>query len=421
MWYAMATLIVEDYLFAVIIIIALITGLLVGYAIGKKKEEPGGQKMKDEKKLLMYVLSVATIYYIFIIIGMFVIRFTFSSFGYLHTDAESARYLLSTLVQSEAAIVAIVISLSLVTIQLASSSYSIRMVDLLKKYPTFWMLILIYVSAIIYGLGVLILIKTNSDGTSNLENYIYGAFSSGVIAFLFLIPYMKTTLDLLKPSTMIDMLAKEVTKKNILSALKDDNKYEGYNMQSYYIDKDPILPIIDIVNSSLRHYDSVTAIEGLNAIGYHTYNIFEKDDFKDDEDEKITSHIIWHLDNVVRHARTEENDYIIIEIIKILFKNGFTTANKKRENATISAINELTEILDIVYKNELQGLPVLAASFYNIEAMAAKNGLRTVLESLENPLSKLLRIEQNKGNKGNKFVIDLVEKAIENMKKTLTN
>lgn len=385
----------------------------------KKMKVPGEQKMIDKKKLLNYApfwMRVGSLYFIPIIIGMIVIPFTFSYFGFPHIDVNSARYMLSTLVQSEAAIVAIVISLSLVAIQLASSSYSIRMIDLLKKYPDFWILLLIYVTAIIYGLSVLIIIKKNLDGTSNPENFIYGAFSFGVIAFLFLIPYMKTTLDFLSPSKMIGMLAKEVTKDNILSALKD-NKYEGYIIQSYVnSDKDPILPLIDIVHSSLRNYDSETAREGLNAIGRYTKNIFEKDDFKDDEDEEITSHIILHLDNVVRHAKNEENDYIIIEIIKVLFKNGLITANKKRENATLLAINELTSILEIVDTNQFKGLPVLAASFRCIEAAAAKNDLINVLKQFDGPLNKLLNIAKEKEDK---FSINHAEKAIEDIKTNL--
>lgn len=381
-----------------------------------KIKEPGEQKMIDKKKLLNYAppwMRVVIFYCIVVIITIFVLTFTFSYFSILHTNAESARYMLSTLVQSEAAIVAIVISLSLVAIQLASSSYSIRMIDLLKKYPDFWVLLVIYVTAIIYGLGVLILIKADSDGTSNIENYIYGAYFFGVIAFLFLIPYMWTTFNLLKPSTMIDILAEEVTKENILSALKN-NKYEGYIFRSYVnMEKDPILPIIDIVHSSLKNYDSDTARDGLLAIGKYTSNIFEKDDFKDDEDEEITSHIILHLDNVVRHAKKEENDYIIIEIILALFKNGLITANKKRENATLLVINELTTILEVVDTNQFKGLPVLAASFRCIEAGAAKNGLINVLKRLDVPLNKLLNIAKEKEDK---FSINHAEKAIEDIK-----
>lgn len=377
------------------------------------------QKIKVKRNYKAPWVQVAGLYIISILIGIFVIPHIFSFLGYLDIEAESARYLLSTIVQSEATIVAISISLSLVAIQLASSSYSIRMIELLKKYPDFWILLIIYVTAMIYGIGVLILIKTNSDNTSNLKNHIYVAFSFGVIAFLFLISYMRTTLDLLRPSTMIDMLAKEVTKENILLFLEGENKYEGYNIQ-YYVnrDKDPILPIIDIINSSFRNSDSETAVDGLNAIGYHTNKIFDKDDLKDNEEKDIIDYIIRHLHNVLIHAQKEKNDYVFIEIIKVVSKNALTNIDKKQKYATISAIKELATILKIIAKEELMGLKVLAVSFRCIEVGAAKNGLITVLTELEEPLYELLNIANEKGNT---FSINHAEKAIKNLRITLEN
>src|SRR3990172_2058972 len=83
--------------------------------------------------------------------------------------------MLSALVQSEAAIVALVVTLSLVAVQLAASSYSARIVEIFKKTPDLWILIGIYGIAIFYGLGVLKLIEQanlNMNRLSNLEKYI---------------------------------------------------------------------------------------------------------------------------------------------------------------------------------------------------------------------------------------------------------
>jgi uncharacterized membrane protein len=50
----------------------------------------------------------------------------FTHFNLFHTDVNSARYMLSALVQSQAAIVAIVITLTLIAVQLTASAYSPR-------------------------------------------------------------------------------------------------------------------------------------------------------------------------------------------------------------------------------------------------------------------------------------------------------
>lgn len=67
-------------------------------------------------------------YFIPFIIGYLAFSFVLSD-NLLHTDVDSARYMLSALVQSEAAIVALVVTLSLVAVQLAAQSYSARVID----------------------------------------------------------------------------------------------------------------------------------------------------------------------------------------------------------------------------------------------------------------------------------------------------
>ncbi len=60
-------------------------------------------------------------------------------YGILATNEESSRYMLSASVQSEAAIIAIVVTLSLVAVQL-TSSYSRRVTESFSKNPHLWIL-----------------------------------------------------------------------------------------------------------------------------------------------------------------------------------------------------------------------------------------------------------------------------------------
>lgn len=112
-----------------------------------------------------------------------ILHVVFSYFGFLHTDVDSARYMLSALVQSEAAIVALVVTLSLVAVQLAAQSYSARVIEVFRRAPDLWILMGIYGIAIFYGLGVLKLIERANPQLcaeeyiclSNLEGYVSGA------------------------------------------------------------------------------------------------------------------------------------------------------------------------------------------------------------------------------------------------------
>jgi uncharacterized membrane protein len=133
-------------------------------------------------------------------------------FFILETDDDSARYLLSTLVQSEAAILAIVITLSLIAIQLAASSYSSRVIEIFKNAPDFRILIIVYIFAIIFSSGTLKLIE--SDGNFPrlmLESLISISYIIGIFAFLSLVPYIQNIYELLKPTEIISRLSTRIT------------------------------------------------------------------------------------------------------------------------------------------------------------------------------------------------------------------
>ncbi|MCZ7381481.1 MAG: DUF2254 domain-containing protein [Candidatus Methanoperedens sp.] len=176
-------------------------------------------------------------YFIPFVIGYLAFRFILSD-SVLHTDVDSARYMLSALVQSEAAIVALVVTLSLVAVQLAAQSYSARVIEVFRRTPDLWILMGIYGIAIFYGLGVLKMIeKANPqvNSLSNLEGHVAFSYYLGVFAFVALGPYIWNTLELLKPSSVIRLLAERITKKNIpLSYFIPHNETKENHSNSKY-------------------------------------------------------------------------------------------------------------------------------------------------------------------------------------------
>lgn len=61
---------------------------------------------------------------------------------------DNARYLISALIQSQAAIISIVITLTLVAIQITASHYTSRLIDIFKEYPLMWLLLLFFLISI---------------------------------------------------------------------------------------------------------------------------------------------------------------------------------------------------------------------------------------------------------------------------------
>lgn len=299
-------------------------------------------KLKKFLSKTFFILRGWALYLISVIFILIVFTpYLFSSFRFLNINDDSARYMLSALVQSEAAILAIVVSLSLVAIQHAASSYSPRVIDVFKdlhKNPGLWILTGIYLLSIIYSLGVLMLIDSVDFAKHkvNFVNYIKFAYNLGILAFLALVPYIWNTLNLLKPSTVINMLSLEITKQNLLSATGEEKDKPDV--------EDPIQPIIDILRSSLMRYDYQTLREGLKAIGHQTSIIFQNNDFKENEEEKISRHIFDQISRVGKLSISRRDEDSIIEIMDYLRKNGLIAAEQKLEKATYWAVVSLEEL-----------------------------------------------------------------------------
>jgi uncharacterized membrane protein len=98
-----------------------------------------------------------------LLLVIFVGAILFAKFNLFHTDADSARYMLSAMVQSQAAIVAIVITLTLIAVQLTASAYSPRVIDIFKKNPDMWILLGCYGVSIFYGFIILKLVEEVED------------------------------------------------------------------------------------------------------------------------------------------------------------------------------------------------------------------------------------------------------------------
>ncbi len=333
-------------------------------------------------------LNRLTLYFIFFVIVISTSHFVFSYFGFLHTDIDSARYMLSALIQSEAAIVALVVTLSLVVMQLAASSYSARLIDVFRRTPDLWILILIYGIAIFYGLGVLKLLNRvypladpPLNNLSNLEAHISLSYYLGIFAFVALILYILHTIELLKPSTIIKMLADRITRDNILNSIgmeteeRMDPKYGLVHVSRghVYIENDPVQPIIDIIFNSLMKYDHATLRYCVRAITERTEYIFKNERLERLERKKVLIHLSSHLANIGAIAASKQDEASAKILIANLQINGEIAVKEKLKYALEPVIFSLSEIGIIAAEKKLSSaLQNVSFSLEDIGIIATK-------------------------------------------------
>lgn len=193
-------------------------------------------------------------------------------------DTDSARNMISALVQSEAAIMAIVVSLSLVAVQLAASVYSIRIIKIFKKMSLYWFLIYYYIVSMSYGLWVIIGIRKadlGSDVLAFLRADIYLSYFLGAYALVLLAIYIRNVLDLLDLTKILGILSKDVTKEGILSVERSGDM------------NDPLKPIVDIIISSMNRFEEGAVEEGLSLIEEIIIKLLDNHNFNEMEQKKL--------------------------------------------------------------------------------------------------------------------------------------
>ena len=303
--------------------------------------------------LIIYLIVLSTSYLVFL------------TTNFSHTDVDSARYMLSALIQSEAAIIAIVVTMSLVAAQLAASLYSVRVTNIFRNSPDLWILMLIYGIVLFWGLGVLKLIEkadlpcaSDLICQSNLQGHIALTYSLGIFAFVALAPYIWNIFGMLNASTITTKCAKNITKQSILKSTDDDS----------------FLTIIDIMKSSLIKYDYGTLETGLKAIKERIGVILESKNLDADEEKKISDYIFEHLVPVGKLALSRSDEISINQVTNIIQEIGTIAVKNQCELMTDGALIHLRYIgREAVNRNLELPADVAITAIQNIGTIAVKN------------------------------------------------
>ena len=343
------------------------------------------------------------VYSLLLLLVIFVGAIVFAKFNLFHTDVTSARYMLSALVQSQAAIVAIVITLTLIAVQLTASAYSPRVIDIFKKNPDMWILLGCYGVSIIYGLFLLKMVEGTEDEvvsqsaiwtlgsvSISFEFCVSMAYWLGVFTFVALFPYMWNIISLLKSENVIKRLANKITKDKILEYIKLAKTSGGVEKR---LVADPIQPIVDIIHGSIMKYDLETTRFGLKKVTDQVLKIISPGD----EEESL-----WcfcnQLTRVGGLAISREDAESTIEVSKNLEIFGTSTAEKELENATVYAVWSLGKVGKAAAGKELEGaISQVARSLGEVGTAAAGKELEGATQQVAKSLGEVGTTAAGKG------------------------
>lgn len=322
------------------------------------------------RKLILYVGTIPILYLCSIIISHLIV-----------INSESARSVISSIIQSDAAVLAIYITLSLVAVQQASSSYSPRVMKIFNdkdKNPDFWILVTIYISSIIYESLILgqidgsnlVIIEDNNliIELLRLQNHVIFTYFLGSYTFIILLPNIKTTINFLDPFYIIDLLSSEITEKEIMNFISKKKTNSG--------DKEirnPLLPILDIIRASVSSQDNETSLKGIESIEKKVIDIIENQ--TDQEESLIVSkHFIENMLIVLQLALDKNSEQSVSQVIISIGNLAKTSQKRDMEEIRIYSLNSLKKMVPGILESKMnQAISNMALVFLEIGELS--NGL----------------------------------------------
>ncbi len=339
------------------------------------------------------------IFAIFVLVDT-IILYVFSPL-FVYTPIDSAKFILTALVQGEATIIALIVTLSLIVIQLTASSYSTRVIDIFKESPVMWVVVGSYILAIVYSLSVLKFMDTiYSSSIYNFEIAIWIAYFLAIFSFGVLIPYLLGAMEIMKSTTVIDRFAERITKENILSGVQEYEKIidtDASDISYSYIysdiirpvivtDDDPVQPIIDIIHSSMMKYDYGTMRYGLKVLENYMIDLLQEKRFGREE-RIVAKHIFTHLERVGKLAASRDDEDSVTEVMITIYVIGKTAMENEFERVTGEAVNSIKTIGKTAIDMEIGDIGMAATDLMGeIGRNSAQNGLDFVTSVTVNSL-----------------------------------
>jgi hypothetical protein len=323
-------------------------------------------KTRRTQRIAHYILLLVVVG----ITAYFIMKVTFD-----HSNVDSASSFISLIVQSEAAIIAIVVSLSLVAVQQTSSSYSARVINIFKdpkRNPDFFILMGTYAFCIIFGTHLQKTIKILSSGNTTVgpvfifddyliniikvlglsnismsslfDIYIWILYAFFIFSLLALGSYILETLEMFKPCILIKLLSENIHKDSIESAIKLEKSNgidENGKIQPI---EDTIQPIIDVLQGSMMAYDYETARYGLRIIENKAIQILKDKNYDLTCKEAIAKRIIDYIKIVGVIAVKQDMERTAIDTSITLSNIGGVLIEEKLYTPIPSIIYSLKKI-----------------------------------------------------------------------------
>jgi hypothetical protein len=205
----------------------------------------------------------------------------------------------------------------------------------------------------------IVLAEPNVD--PNLESYILFSLFLGVLCFTALPFYIDRILKKFETPMIIQELSQDIAR----------TEFRG---------EDPIQPIMEVAQKSIRKNDFKIAKDCLDIIRKKMCTLFEEENFEEEEETEISMTVRKHFSTMGRLAMDEEDRDSASEIISVIKEMGVITVEEGLRRASREFVLSLEEIGMTAVERGYENISLEAASCLNeIGIRAAERGLEEVI------------------------------------------
>lgn len=373
-------------------------------------------------KIFKTRLTQRIVYYILLLVVAGITAYFIREVTFDHSNVDNASSFISLIVESEAAIIAIVVSLSLVAVQQTSSSYSARVINIFKdskRNPDFFILMVTYAFCIIFGVYLQKMIITSISGnttvgkvfifdnfllniikvlsSSNIsmgslfEIYTWFLYAFFIFSLLALGSYLLETLEMFKPHILIKLLSENIRVDSVKSAIELENSNSMDENGKIQPIEDTIQPIVDVLQGSMMAYDYGTTSYGLRIIENKAIQIIKDKDYDLTCKEAIVKRIVDYIKIVGVIAVKQEMERTVIDTSITLSNIGTVLIEEK----LYTPIPSITYSLKKIAKNSLTKDNLLDSLVQTIDAlqkignMMVENNEKSIVKKIINSVGEI--------------------------------
>lgn len=264
--------------------------------------------------------------------------------------SDSARSFISTSNQIQATILAIVVSLTLLAVEMTASKYSPRVIELFKRNAALWIFLFSYSLSIAIGSIFLTIIDSPDFPLSTTLSTLF-LLALGIVLIFMLFPYVLSTLEFLNTERIVKRLAHLI------------------NTDTISPEVDPFQSIFDVIYGAIKINDFTTMSTGLICAEERLKEI------------------------MANAPRDRQDDYVLSRFFDDIKRCGFLLIEKKENKYAFEIINRLKTINEWAFKE--QNTLVLHRSCPTIEEIAVKACEYGMVSVIDHSLTTLKEIAES--------------------------